>query len=60
MVGQKYFKGGGCKHTFSGNYTQYNKINNTENFRGSRLLLEGGESPLAPLSCGPVQAPDQD
>jgi len=35
------------------NFTKYNKINNnSENFRGARLLPEG-RRPLAPVSCGP-------
>jgi len=35
-------------------YTNYNKINNnSENFRGARLL-PGGHSPPCPLSCGPI------
>jgi len=34
-------------------YTNYDKINNnSENFRGARLL-PGGASPPGPLSCGP-------
>jgi len=48
----KYFKGG--NRTFGREYTKTagNINNNSENFRGTRLLLWGGFAPLAPF-CGP-------
>jgi len=53
MVGQKYFKGGGERHTFGGNSTKHNKINNnTENFSGGKIVTRG-VAPLTPISCGP-------
>jgi len=47
MVRQNIFRGG--KRAFGGEtYIKYNEINNnSENFRGARLLLRGE-------SCGPV------
>jgi len=43
MVDQKYFKGRRQTSVWGGQkYTKYNKINNnSENFRGARLLPEG-------------------
>jgi len=44
MGGQNYFKGGGK------NYAKYNKLNNnSQKFRGARLLPGGASPPLAPL-----------
>jgi len=48
MVGQKYFKGGGGQK-----YTKYNEINNnSENFKGARLLPGRAFAPLTSLVAG--------
>jgi len=54
MMGQKYFKGGGEKERLERRekYTKNIKINNSENFRGARLLPGGFHFPWPPLVAG--------
>jgi len=53
MVRQKYFGGWENERLGGQKYTKYNKINNSENFRGARLLPGGAFAPSGPLSCTP-------
>jgi len=53
MVGQQYFKGG--KRTFEGaKIYYYNKIDNSENFRGE--IAASGALSLLPLVAGLVRS----